>query len=102
MPADEAQALVDESVRALTPEQRSRRALELRRLAFARVWAAAERAGPMTELERARFILRRLYPELEGPRLEAVMADLAAAERNGSWRGFKREPPAFEEAEETG
>ncbi len=58
--------------------------------AFAFVWAAADRAGPMTELERARFLLRRLYPDLEGPRLEAIMARLEAGWAAGTWTGFRR------------
>ena len=44
----------------------------------------------MTELERARFLLRRLYPDLEGPRLEAIMATLEAEWAAGTWTGFRR------------
>ena len=32
----------------------------------------------MTELERARFLLRRLYPDLEDARLDAIMTRLEA------------------------
>lgn len=101
MRPDPGRRLLEERLLLLSPQERRRIALGLRRRAFARVWAAAERAGPLSELERARFILRRLYPELEGPRLEAVIADLAARERAGRWHGFSRQPPRFEEAEET-
>jgi hypothetical protein len=65
----------------------------LRSEGLARVWAAADRAGPMTELERARFLLRRLYPDLEGPRLESIMARLEAEWRAGTWTGFRRPEP---------
>ncbi len=44
----------------------------------------------MTELERARFLLRRLYPDLEGPRLESIMERLAAEWAAGTWTGFRR------------
>jgi hypothetical protein len=54
------------------------------------VWAQADRAGEMTELERARFLLRRLYPDLEGPRLEGLMARLEAEWAAGTWAGFRR------------
>jgi hypothetical protein len=64
--------------------------VEMYRLAFAQVWAAADRAGPMTELERARFLLRRLYPVLEGPRLEAIISHLSAEWEAGTWTGFRR------------
>lgn len=63
---------------------------EMYRLAFAQVWAAADRAGPMSELERARFLLRRLYPDFEGPRLEAVMTRLGTDWEAGTWTGFRR------------
>jgi hypothetical protein len=66
------------------------------RLAFAQAWAAADRAGPMTELERARFLLRRLYPDLEGPRLDAIMARLESGWADGTWRGFRRPDSAAE------
>jgi hypothetical protein len=64
--------------------------VEMYRLAFAQVWAAADRVGPMTELERARFLLRRLYPDLEGARLESIMARLQSEWHAGTWTGFRR------------
>jgi len=67
--------------------------VRLRAKGFARVWAQADRAGPMTELERARFLLRRLYPDLEGPRLDAIMERLDAEWQAGSWTGFRRPHP---------
>ena len=44
----------------------------------------------MTALERACFLLRRLYPDLEGPRLESIMARLGAEWEAGTWTGFQR------------
>lgn len=87
---DLAQRQIDELIRAAPAFVRMRMHVEMMRLAFAQVWAAADRAGPMTELERARFLLRRLYPDLEGPRLEAIMARLESEWAAGTWRGFRR------------
>lgn len=62
----------------------------LRAKGFARVWAQADRAGPMTELELASFLLRRLYPDLEGPRLDAIVTRLETEWLAGTWTGFVR------------
>lgn len=88
--ADLAQRQIDDRVRASTPTERMRLHVDMYRLAFAQVWAAADRAGPMTPLDEARFLLRRLYPDLEGPRLEAVLSELSARFEDGSWTGFRR------------
>ena len=93
MVVDQAQQRLDE--RLLAVGLGGRRAVHerLRAAARVRVWAQADRAGPMTELERARFVLRRLYPDLEGPRLEEIMARLEADWRAGTWTGFRRPDP---------
>ena len=67
--------------------------VRLRAKGFARVWAQADRAGSMTELERARFLLKRLYPDLEGPRLDTIMDRLEREWQAGSWTGFRRPDP---------
>ena len=90
MVADLAQRQMDELVRSTPPAVRMRKHVEMYRLAFEMVWAQADRAGPMTDLELARFLLRRLYPDLEGPRLESIMARLAAQWEAGTWTGFQR------------
>lgn len=93
MVIDSAQRILD--ARLLEAGSAGRRAVHgrLRATAYARVWAQADRAGTMTELERARFLLRRLYPDLEGPRLESLMARLDAEWRAGTWTGFRRPDP---------
>ncbi|HEU0236837.1 MAG TPA: hypothetical protein VFR14_10395 [Candidatus Limnocylindrales bacterium] len=93
MPADLAQPEIDDRVRATAPDDRMRLHARLRDEAVVLVWAQADRAGPMTELERARFLLRRLYLDLEGPRLEAIMDRLEADWRAGTWTGFRRPEP---------
>ena len=52
--------------------------------------AQADRAGEMTEVERARFLLRRLFPDLEGPRLDEIIKRLEADRVAGTWTGFRR------------
>lgn len=90
MAVDLAQAQLDERVRLAGPDSRMRAHGEMYRQAFGLVWAQADRAGEMTELERARFLLRRLYPDLEGPRLESIMTRLAVEWDAGTWTGFRR------------
>lgn len=90
MAVDLAQRQIDERVRATPPAERMRLHAEMYRLAFVQVWAAADRAGPMSELERARFLLRRLYPDLEGPRLDSMMSRLEAEWEAGTWTGLRR------------
>ncbi len=95
MTADSLQLQVDERVRTATPTDRMRLqgqlVLDARRL----VWAQADRAGPMSEIELARFLLRRLYPDFEGARLESILRSLEAAWEAGTWSGFRR-PQATE------
>ena len=93
MAVDMAQAAMDGNVRRAGASGRALLHDQLYRQAFALVWAQADRAGEMTEVERARFLLRRLYPDLEGPRLEAIMAELSAAFDAGTWQGFRRPDP---------
>jgi len=90
---DLAQAQLDERVRAAGPQGRMRLTGEMYRQAFRLVWAQADRAGEMTELERARFLLRRLYPDLEGPRLESIMRRLSDEFAAGTWTGLTRPSP---------
>lgn len=90
MAVDQAQERFDERLRAVGPDHRMRVHAESCHAAFLLVWAQADRAGPMAELERARFLLRRLYPDLEGPRLDAIMARLEGEWRAGTWTGFHR------------
>ena len=93
MAVDEAQARFDDRLRKAGPAARMRLHDAMYRQAFDLVWAQADRAGPMTELDRARFLLRRLYPDLEGSRLEAIMDTLATEWHAGSWTGFRRPDP---------
>lgn len=57
------------------------------------VWRQADAVGPMSELERAEYILRRLYPGLPESALRQILEQLAAAQASGEWEGFQRPQP---------
>ena len=44
----------------------------------------------MPELDRAIFVLRRLYPEFTEAQLAQIRADLARRQAAGTWQGFTR------------
>jgi len=90
---DSAQAMLDQRLLDVGIDGRRRQHVRLRANGVARVWAQADRAGPMTEVERARFLLRRLYPELDGPRLDAIIVRLDDEWQAGTWTGFRRPDP---------
>jgi hypothetical protein len=73
---------------------------ELTERAFDIAWAGLREreavTGRMSDLERARCILARLYPEMIGARLEWVIADLEACQKAGTWNGFAP-PRSFRE-----
>jgi len=87
---DQAQARFDERLREAGALERMRVHEQMYRQAFTLVWDAADRAGPMSELERARFLLRRLHPDLEGAPLESIIERLEDAFRAGTWTGARR------------
>jgi hypothetical protein len=87
---DPGQLALDDRVRAMSPAARAEHAYRLRRQALVLVSQAADAAGPMSELDRAVFVLRRLYPEFSEAQLNRIRADLARREAAGTWRGFAR------------
>ena len=89
-PPDPGQLALDERVRAMSPAERAEFAYRLRRQALVLVNQAADAAGTMTELDRAIFVLRRLYPEFTEAQLAQIRADLARRQAAGSWQGFTR------------
>jgi hypothetical protein len=94
VPVDHVQSAFDVRLRAAGPERRMRLHAELYQDALRLAWAQVDRTGPMSELATARFLLRRLYPDLEGERLESIMARLTAEFAAGTWTGFTRAEPA--------
>ncbi len=90
MAVDQVQAAFDVRLREAGPDARMRLHARMYRDAFLHVWAQVDRAGPMSELETARFVLRRLYPDLQGERVESIMARLTTEFDAGTWAGFER------------
>ncbi len=93
MPPDPGLALQEAIVTTMDAEARG--AVRLRLSARARLlaWQQSDAIGPMSDLERAEFLLRRLYPALpEGSRRQ-ILEQLAAAEAAGEWHGFRRPDP---------
>lgn len=89
-PPDAGQLALDERVRAMPAAERAEHAYRLRMQALVLVNDAADAAGPMSELDRAIFILRRLYPEYTDTQLAHIRDDLARREAAGAWSGFTR------------
>lgn len=68
----------------------------LRRTGHLLVWQQADAAAarePMNELERAFFILDRLYPDMPPQHREQFHASFTAAWQAGTWHGFARPSP---------
>ncbi|MEX1155894.1 MAG: hypothetical protein WED12_01905 [Chloroflexota bacterium] len=74
----------------MSPAERAEFAYRLRRQALVLVNRAADAAGSMPELDRAIFVLRRLYPEFTEAQLTQIRADLARRQAAGTWQGFTR------------
>jgi len=89
-PPDAGQRALDQRVSAMSPAERAEHAYRLRMGALVLVNQAADAAGPMTELDRAIFILRRLYPEFSEAQLAHMREVLARRETAGTWSGFVR------------
>jgi hypothetical protein len=87
---DARQVAFDRRLRSVHRAEFGRLDDEMRRTLIRHVWTQVDRAAPMTALETARFVLRRLYPELEGPRLESIMRRLGDEFAAGTWAGFIR------------
>ena len=89
-PPHRGQLALDERVRRSSPAERAELAYQMRQQSFVLVNQAADAAGPMSELDRAVFILRRLYPEFGEDQLAFIRAELAKRQAVGTWSGFIR------------
>ena len=93
MRPDPGRDLLDERIRAASVDERVAWITAKRALGFLLVWQQADAAGPMSEVERADFILRRLYPEMPQTWFADVIEKLAARQAAGTWHGFQRPSP---------
>ena len=92
MRPDPGRAIQERLLAAMTPDERWAVVRRLRERGLALVWQQADAAGPMTEVDRAMFILDRLYPEMPRQHREQIQVDLAAADAAGR-SGFPRPTP---------
>jgi hypothetical protein len=83
-------ALLDARIAEATPVERMRWSQDLRRTGLELVWRQSDEAGPMTELERAYFLIDRLYPEMPPQHRAQFRAQLEREWRAGRWHGFRR------------
>ena len=56
-------------------------------------WEQADHAGPMTHVERAAFLFRRVYPGLPEPQMRRILGDLTRRAEAGTWHGLQRPAP---------
>lgn len=90
MRPDPGRELLEELVGKLDPGSRAMIGQELRGRALLLVWEQADRAGPMSEVERAMFILKRLYPEMPAAHRDSLRRQMEADWAAGTWSGFRR------------
>jgi len=87
---DVGRGLLDDRLRSMTADDRMLLHERMRQDAFRLVWAQADRAGISEPLVLTRFLLERLYPDLRGSRLDAIMGRFAQLEAAGLWSGPRR------------
>lgn len=75
---------------AMSSAERAEWSHRMRHEAFVLVNQAADRARLPSELDRAIFILRRLYPEYTEDQLTFIRGELARRQVEGRWNGFVR------------
>ena len=66
---------------------------EMRAKGLAMAWGQSDERGPMTEPERAIFLIDRLYPEMPPQHREQFRRRFQALWEAGSWHGFQRPAP---------
>jgi hypothetical protein len=65
----------------------------MRAKGLAVVWQQSDERGPMTEPERAMFLIDRLYPEMPPQHREQFRRRFQALWEVGTWHGFQRPAP---------
>jgi len=84
---------MDARVAAMTPTERTMAAARMRHKGLLMVWQQSDEHGPMTELERAMFLIDRLYPEMPHQHRAQFQQRFTALWEAGTWHGFRRPPP---------
>jgi hypothetical protein len=81
---------MDAQTAVTTPETRVLAGIRLRERGLLLAWQQSDEAGLANELERAYFLLDRVYPEMPAPHRESTRAQLRARWEAGTWHGFRR------------
>lgn len=93
MRTDPGRELQESVIAMMSPGAREAERVRLSTRGRLLAWQQADAMGPMNELERAEFLLRRLHPTLPEAALRQILAQLAEAEAAGTWLGFRRPEP---------
>ncbi len=70
-----------------------RSAVAMRHRGLLLAWQQSDEAAPADELERAFFLLDRVYPEMPARHRDRFRAELEERWRAGTWHGFRRPGP---------
>ncbi len=85
---------IQEALIAVAPlEQRVAIVDRLRREGLLLAWQQSDEAGLADELERAFFLLERVYPDMPAAHRESTRAQLRERWEAGTWHGFRRPEP---------
>jgi hypothetical protein len=93
MRPDPGRALQEAAIKSLGVEARQAERLRLKMRGLLLAWQQTDEARLTTDLERAEFLLHRLYPTMPDQALWQIMEQLALAEASGNWHGFQRPDP---------
>lgn len=84
---------MDARIAQMTPEGRVLAGVRLRERGLLLAWQQSDEAGLPNELERAFFLLDRVYPDMPPAHRASTRAQLEARWRAGTWHGFRRPEP---------
>lgn len=93
MRADPGRDIQEALIAGATLERRVAVVAALRMEGLLLAWQQSDEAGLPNELERAFFLLDRVYPEMPPAHRASARAQLEARWRAGTWHGFRRPEP---------
>lgn len=82
-------------------EQRVTITNRLRREGLLLAWQQSDEAAPANELDRALFLIDRIYPEMPEQHRERFRTQLEERWRAGTWHGFRRPAPLLPDGRST-
>jgi hypothetical protein len=90
MRPDPGREVQERLVAVMSTRERTAVTSMLRRRGLWTLWQQVDGSGISDPVERAEFILRRLYPEMPEEWFVDVLGKLAALHAAGKWHGFQR------------